>query len=245
MNIRYYKWYSHCLDRDMEFKIYGQGGRNILFFPCQGGRFFDFENFKMLNVFAPWIERGECTVIAADSIDNEGWANPGWDNHQKLLRHEAWVNYICYELVPGIHQETGRGDGIMTFGCSMGAMHAANLYYRHPDLFNGCMALSGLYDNRLFFDNYSDELLYRNCPVQYLANLPWDHPYRAMYNCQRSLVVVGQGAWEEPLLESTRALDTVCCRCGIPTRFEYWGYDVSHDWCWWYKMVETYLPQML
>ena len=66
-----------------------------------------------------------------------------------------------------------------------------------------------------------------------------------MYRSQKSLIVIGQGAWEGPLLESTRMLDTVCCRKGIPTRFEYWGFDVDHDWPWWHKMVPTYLPWLL
>ena len=73
----------------------------------------------------------------------------------------------------------------------------------------------------------------------YFAVLGWDI---------QSFSAVGQllqGAWEEPLLESTRWLDTVCCQKGIHTRFEYWGYDVDHDWPWWYKMVQTYLPWFL
>ena len=39
----------------------------------------------------------------------------------------------------------GHDQGIMTFGASMGAMHAANFYYRRPDLFDSCFAISGLY----------------------------------------------------------------------------------------------------
>ena len=45
MEIRYFKHYSGNLGRDMEFKVYGHGGKPVLFIPCQGGRFFDFENF--------------------------------------------------------------------------------------------------------------------------------------------------------------------------------------------------------
>ena len=75
--------------------------------------------------------------------------------------------------------------------------------------------------------------------------MPEDHFYMDLYRSQKSLIVIGQGAWEGPLLESTRMLDTVCCRKGIPTRFEYWGYDVDHDWPWWHKMVPTYLPWLL
>ena len=108
-----------------------------------------------------------------------------------------------------------------------------------------CFAISGLYDNKEFFGDYCDELVYANCPCLYLQNMPDDHYYKGIYNSQKSLIVCGQGAWEEPLLESTRWLDTVCCQKGIHTRFEYWGYDVDHDWPWWYKMVQTYLPWFL
>ena len=44
MEIRYFKHYSHHLNRDMEFKVYGHTGKPVMFIPCQGGRFFDFEN---------------------------------------------------------------------------------------------------------------------------------------------------------------------------------------------------------
>ena len=244
MKIEYHKHYSSHLGRDMEFKVYGHGGKPVLFIPCQGGRFMDFEGFNMHSTWAPWIESGQVTVFSADCIDNEAWAAVGADNRWRIENHERWFHYIVDELVPTIHAIVGR-QGILTFGCSMGAMHAANLYYRRPDLFDRCFAISGLYDHREFFGDYCDDLVYNNCPCLYLENLPQDHYYRGFYNTQKSLIVVGQGAWEEPLLESTRWLDTVCCRKGIPTRFEYWGPDVDHDWPWWHKMVPTYLPWLL
>ena len=245
MEIRYEKHWSSYLNREMEFKVYGHGGKSVLFIPCQGGRFFDFENFKMLDAWADWIESGQCRVFSVDCIDNEAWAAQGADNRWRIENHERWYNYIVNELVPAIHYIACNGDPIMTFGCSMGAMHAANLYYRRPDLFDSCFAISGLYDNKLFFGDYCDDLVYNNCPCLYLQNMPQDHWYMDLYRSQKSLVVCGQGAWEEPLLESTRWLDTVCRSKGIPTRFEYWGYDVNHDWPWWFKMVKTYLPWLL
>ena len=246
MEIRYIKHWSSHLNRDMEFKIYGSGGgKPVLFIPCQGGRFWDFESFKMIDYWAKWIEAGACTVYSVDSIDNEAWAAKGADNRWRIENHERWYNYVVNEMVPTIHHYSyGRSD-IMTFGCSMGAMHAANLYYRRPDLFCSCFAISGLYDNKEFFGDYCDDLVYNNCPNLYLENLPQDHFYMDLYNSQKSLIVCGQGKWEEPLLESTRWLDTVCRRKGIRTRFEYWGYDVDHDWPWWYKMVDTYVPWLL
>jgi esterase/lipase superfamily enzyme len=249
MEIRYFKHWSSHLNRDMEFKVYGHAGKPVLFIPCQSGRFFDFENFKMLDHWAPFIESGSCTVYAADCIDDEAWAALGADNRWRIENHENWFRYITLELVPYIKhlsgERNGFDQGILTFGCSMGAMHAANLYYRRPDLFDSMFAISGLYDSQDFFGGYMDDLVYNNCPVNYLANLPADHPYMALYNRQKSLIVVGQGDWEGPLLESTRRLDTVCAQKGIHTRFEYWGYDVAHDWPWWFKMVAHYVPQLL
>lgn len=249
MEIRYFKHWSSHLNREMEFKVYGHAGKPVLFIPCQSGRFFDFENFKMLDHWAPFIESGSCTVYAADCIDDEAWAALGADNRWRIENHENWFRYITLELVPYIKhlsgERNGFDQGILTFGCSMGAMHAANLYYRRPDLFDSMFAISGLYDSQDFFGGYMDDLVYNNCPVNYLANMPADHPYMALYNSQKSLIVVGQGDWEGPLLESTRRLDTVCAQKGIHTRFEYWGYDVAHDWPWWFKMVAHYVPQLL
>ena len=249
MEIRYMNHWSSHLNREMEFKVYGHSGKPVMFIPCQSGRFFDFENFKMLDHWAQWIEEGRCTVYSVDCIDDEAWAALGADNRWRIENHERWYHYIVDEMVPTIRhlsgERNGFDQGIMTFGCSMGAMHAANLYFRRPDLFDSVFAISGLYDSQDFFGGYMDDLVYQNSPVAYLGNMPEDHPYIAKYNEQKILIVVGQGDWEGPLLESTRRLDTVCAQKGIHARFEYWGYDVTHDWPWWFKMVAHYVPQMI
>lgn len=232
----------------MEFKVYGHAGKPVIFIPCQGGRFFDFENFGMIDYWAKWIDEGRVTVYSVDVVDNETYAANG-DPRDRIEWHEHWYNYMIEELVPTVKHLSGLKNGydqpIMTFGCSMGAMHAANLFFRRPDIFDTVFAISGLYDSKFFFGDYMDDILYRNSPVNYLSDMPSDHPYIKMYNERKILIVVGQGAWEEPLLASTRWLDDVMRRKGINGRVEYWGYDVAHDWCWWYKMVETYLPELL
>ena len=245
MKIEYRKHYSTHLGREMEYKIYGHAGKPVLFIPCQAGRFWDFESFKMTDYWAKWIEAGQCRVFSIDCLDDIAWAAKGADNRWRIENHERWFRYVVEELVPFIYHIAGHNGGIMTFGASMGAMHAANFYYRRPDIFDSCFAISGLYDNKEFFGDYCDDLVYNNCPALFLRNMPQDHWYMDLYNSQKSLIVCGQGAWEEPLLESTRLLDTVCCEKGIRTRFEYWGLDVDHDWPWWFKMVPVYLPWLL
>ena len=249
MEIRYYKHYSSHLGRDMEFKVYGHAGKPVLFIPCQSGRFYDFENFKMVDHWARWIEEGRCTVYSCDSIDDEAWAAHGADNRWRIENHERWYNYIVNELVPYIKHLSGERNGydqsLMAFGCSMGAMHAANLFFRRPDIFDTVFAISGLYDSRDSFGDYMDDLVYANSPVNYLGDMPYDHYYIDMYNHRKIQIVVGQGAWEGPLVASTAWLDSVLRNKGIRAQVDYWGHDVAHDWCWWFKMVEHYVPQLL
>ena len=75
METQYFKDYSPALGRDMECKVYGHGGRPVLFIPCQDGRFFDFENFRMTDAWAPWIESGQVMVFSIDTMDAESWSN--------------------------------------------------------------------------------------------------------------------------------------------------------------------------
>ena len=245
MEIQYHVHFSAHLNRNMEFKVYGHGGKPVLFIPCQSGRFFDFENFKMLDYWARFIEEGRCTVYAIDAIDDEALASKSPDCRWRIENHEKWYRYVTEEMVPTIHHLSGNMQKILTFGASMGATHAANLFFRRPDLFDGVFAISGYYESGEFFGDYMDDLVYNNCPIYYLPNMPGDHFYMDLYRRSKILFVVGQGAWEGPLLESTRKLDGVLRSKEIPARVEYWGHDVAHDWYWWFKMVEHYVPQLL
>ncbi len=56
MKTQYFKEYSQCLERDMEFKVYGEeGAEPVLVFPSQDGRFYDFENQGMIESVAHLI----------------------------------------------------------------------------------------------------------------------------------------------------------------------------------------------
>ena len=249
MEVRYYKHYSSCLERDMEFKVYGHCGRPVLFIPCQAGRFWDFESFRMVDVWAKWIDQGLVTVYSMDTVDAETYANRSGDCGWRTWRHEQWYHYTVDELVPYIRHLSGERNGcdlpIMTFGCSIFVRYAAILFFRRPDLFGSVLALSGMYDSGDFFGGYMDERLYNNSPNLYLANMPWDHPYIPMYNQRKMVFCVGQGAWEDELKASTARLGQVLYEKGIHGQVDFWGHDVNHDWNWWFRQVDYYVPQFL
>ncbi len=249
MEVQYFKQWSPALGRDMECKVYGHAGRPILFIPCQDGRFFDFENFHMTDTWSPWIDAGKCMVFSVDTMDKETWSNKTGDPRWRAERHEQWMAYLCDEMVPFIRQMVNERNGwegypgVIAFGCSLGATHAANLFFRRPDLFDGMLALSGIYDAAYGFDGYMDDLVYLNSPVHYLEGMTPDHPSIQRYNNGRGIICVGLGAWEQP--ETTRRVDELCRQKGIQIWVDYWGYDVNHDWPWWHKQVNYFAPFLL
>lgn len=248
METQYFKNYSPALGRDMECKVYGHAGRPVLYIPCQDGRFFDFENFGMSGCWAPWIDAGEVMVFSIDTIDKETYSSLE-DPYWRIRRHEEWIRYITDEMVPFMRNMVNERNGwngptgVIAFGCSLGATHAANLYFRRPDLFDGLLALSGIYSSRYGFGDYMDDLVYENSPLDYLPNLPMDHPYMEMYRSRKAIICCGQGAWEQP--DTTIRLKAILEAKGIPAWVDIWGYDVGHDWEWWYRQVEYFVPHLL
>ena len=250
MKIEYYKTYSSYLNRDMEFKVYGHSGVPMLVFPCQDGRFFDYEDQGMINTISSFIDSGRLQVFCVDSIDKETWSANYLPNRERTEKQEAYYNYICEECVPMIfdintNSNNGYRQKIYTYGCSMGASHALNFCLRRPDIFAGCIALSGVYDMTYFFsDGYMDELLYANSPIAYINGMSNDHYYVDMYRNQNIIICVGQGAWEHPMIEDTTRMKELFGYKGINAWVDFWGFDVCHDWPWWKIQIVYFLDKI-
>lgn len=189
----------------------------------------------MVEALRPWIDSGKIMLVCVDGIDAETWSNEQGDPRRRIEQQERWFQYVVRELLPRA-RELGRtaGKAIVT-GCSMGGFHAGNFFFRHPDLFDTVIALSGLYHADFFFHAYMDDLVYANSPLHFLQNMPEGHPYLELYRSSQIILCVGQGAWEEDLISGTRRMDALLREKNIPAWVDYWGYDVSHDWCWWQK----------
>ena len=247
MKVEYYKEYSFHLNRDMEFKVYGYRGNPVLVFPSQDGRFFDFENNGMVDCVKDYIEDGRIQLFCCDSNDVNSWSSTTLDPRTRIENHEAYTRYITEELCPhifDISKNANNGytfDGIVTTGCSMGATHALNFLLRFPEIFSGCIALSGAYDARLFFGDYMDDLVYANSPVDYVEGMPNNHPYVSLYQERNIIICVGQGAWEHPMLEDATRMKELFGYKNIPAWIDYWGHDVTHDWPWWKKQLPYFM----
>lgn len=237
----YHKEYSNCLGRDMEFKVYGVGGKPVLAIPTEKGRFYQWEETGMLDALSSDLEREHIQLFVADPIDAETVSNQWGDPYHRVRMHEGWYHYVVDELVPRIREINGTGQDLLAVGCSMGAYHAANFFLRRPDLFDGVIALSGVYDTYGMYQGYMDEVAYANDPCVSLSGMTLDHPYIDLFNRRRMVFCCGQAPDEEPSLSATRRLEQVFLRKGIRARMDYWGYDVDHSWFWWNKQMPYFL----
>jgi esterase/lipase superfamily enzyme len=196
----------------------------------------------MVGSVAGLIDEGRMRLIAVDGIDWQSWTNQSSPPRDRARRHEAYDRYVAAELAPFARGLTAFDRAWVT-GASMGAFHAANVVFRHPDLFDGLIAMSGLYRLRHFIGDYLDDPVYFNSPLDYLPGLedPW---YLLRLREARLAIVVGQGAWEDEMLDETRELDAILRAKGIPAIVDYWGNDVNHDWPWWRAMLPYYLERL-
>ena len=244
MNREEISHFSSSLNREMHMMIYGHGGKPFLAFPTQNSKCRNYEEFGMIHHIAGYLEEGRMQLFVVDSIDEESWSPKGGDLSQRAVRQEQYYHYIVDEVVPLI-SERNRSALPITTGCSMGANHAAITFLRRPDLFDGMLALSGVYNTDYFFDGWMDPVLYENAPDRFLPNMSPDHPYISLYNRKKIIFCVGQGAWEEDGVSSLRYLERIFSEKGIHAWCDFWGFDVNHDWPWWYKQMNYFLPIIL
>ena len=168
--------------------------------PTAASDYLDYERHGLIESIRPHIDSGKVKVFCVESINGESWLNPHMHGYDQGVRHQAFNDYITREVLPFIHDSASSETPIITAGISMGALHAANLFFKHPDLIQGVLALSGCYDLSVYTNGYYDDNVYFNSPAHYLRNLnaQW---HLELYRQSRHIhFVSGSGAYENPRL---------------------------------------------
>jgi esterase/lipase superfamily enzyme len=195
MKREYVSWYSPALQKDMEMLVFGDTGAPIIFFPPRMGRFYDYENWKVIDVLKDKIEKGYIQVFCVDSYDTQSFYNAQLNPSQKILAHIQYEHYIIGEAMPFIRNKNP-GAFIIAAGCSLGGYHALNFALKYPGLFNKVVSMSGRYDLTVrishyddLFNGYWDENVYFNMPLQYLKNLNDEHTLKQLRELDIVLVI--------------------------------------------------------
>lgn len=239
-----YKLKSKSLSQEANLIVYGEGGYPVVAFQTQDQKASELEDEGMVDALAEFIDGKQIQLFSVDNFDEQSWSLLNGDNEARAARQEDYFRFVTDELIPRVHELNASSLRPIAFGCSMGAVHAAIALFRRPDLFQGCMALSGIYHSGYFFGDWMNSTLYDNDVLAFLPNMPLDHPYVSLYRNRSLLFCCGQGE-DAQFANDERRMDAELNRLGVDHWCDYWGADVTHDWYWWKKQMSYFLPFVL
>lgn len=237
----YYKWYSKALQKDMELLVFGNAGAAVLFFPTRGARFYDYENWGVLDSLRTRINNGQLQIFCVDSVDKESIYSKDKTPLEKIERHLQYEKYIIKEVIPLINKQNPKAYKIVA-GCSMGAFHAVNIAFRHPKFFNKVVGMSGRYDLtkqmgdfKDLFNGYFNDTIYFNSPTQFLSNLTDTKILTAIRKLDIT-IAIGEN---DVFLGNNIHLNQILNHKNIKHKFIIWEQE-AHKSSFWKDMVVLY-----
>jgi esterase/lipase superfamily enzyme len=227
----YRKDWSTALGRDMEALRFGDAGLPLLVFPTSMGRFYQWEDFGLVEALSDKLEAGFIQLWCVDSVDGESWYAEHRHPRDRVHRHFEYERYLVDELIPRM---PGRP---VTAGTSFGAFHALLLALRRPWHVSGFVGLSGAYDPQRWLSGYHDDDTYFANPLAFLAGLDDAahlEPIRAMKK-----KVLATGTDDANAGETIRAGELLRSK-GIDVWLDVWD-GWAHDWPYWTDMMRRYV----
>lgn len=234
-------WYSPSLQKEMEIVVYGHYGPALLMFPSAAADYLEYERFYLIDSIKHLVDAGKLRAFSINSINSESWLNHEIAPRQKAIRHQQYNRYIEEEVVPYIWNATEGRTLTLTAGVSLGAFHAVNVLCRRPDLFDGAIGMSGIYDLKKYSGGYWDEDVYFNSPSDYLPNLNDEKILGELRSKKHIHFLSGSGPYEDP--SATEEFSNLLKMKSIPHNVEIWGSEWSHDWPTWREMLPSYLER--
>src|SRR6476469_1016271 len=236
MRERHIQWWRPHLSRNFDMLVFGDGrGLPLVLFPTSFGNYRQNHDFDLTTACAPFVDSGRVTIYCPDAIDLDSFYNKSIHPADRMRTHNAFENVIVHEVFDLARRECSTGQ-VAVSGASLGAYHAANIAFRHPQLVSHLISLSGSFDISSFFDGYYDDNIYFNSPYDYVPNTsdPWKYNHMG--------IIIGTGEWDNNRHESYR-LSEILKSKGI----EHWlddGRWRGHDWNYWRDMLPHYLSKI-
>ena len=161
------------------------------------------------------------------------------DPKHKIIRHQQFNSYVYEEVIPFVRTHTSPETPIYICGASFGALHSMNLFLKRPDLLDGVLALSGVYDLTEYTKGYYDEDVYFNSPQHYIPNLTDNSILQQIRRSRHIHIFSGSGPYEDP--EAARSFAGILYSKGIHYELDIWGAEWPHDWNTWRNVLPHYL----
>jgi esterase/lipase superfamily enzyme len=233
------QWYSERLHKEMPIATYGYYGFALLMIPTAAADFLEYERFQLIDSLKPFIEAGKVKVFSINSINTESWMNDAMEPRHKAMRHQQYNSYVFEEVIPFIKMHTSADTPIIICGASFGALHSMNLFLKRPDLINGVIAMSGVYDLSYYTNSYFDDDVYFNSPQHYMPNLADHNQLEQIRRSNHIHIFSGSGDYEDP--NAARSFAGILYNKGINYELDIWGNEWRHDWSTWRHVLPHYI----
>jgi esterase/lipase superfamily enzyme len=223
----------------MPVAVYGHYGSALLLIPTAAADYLEYERFQLISSVSPYILQGKIKIFSINSINTESWMNDHMNPREKSIRHQQFNNYVFEEVVPFIRTHTSFDTRITISGASFGALHSMNLFLKRPDLINGVIGLSGVYDLTEYSKGYFDDDVYFNSPQHYMPNLTDHNLLEQIRKGSPIYIFSGSGAYEDP--NASRSFASILYSKGINYELDIWGSEWPHDWQTWRAVLPNFI----
>jgi esterase/lipase superfamily enzyme len=234
MERQYHRWFSDRVHREMEVLVFGHGGDRVIVFPTRQGRFFDYENWGIVDAVRERIDAGAIQLFCVDSYDSWSLYDFGIPPWERITRHQRFEEYVLAEVVP-FSEMLNASPRLVAHGCSIGAFHATNIAFRHPSRFARVVAFSGRYDltqeyawYRDLFSGYYDQTIYFHTPLHFIPNLT-DAATLQQLRALEIRFAIGE---QDYFVDSNRELSQALWDKGVWHAFDLWPGKAHAPWAW-------------
>ena len=219
----------------MELLVFGDRGTPVIVYPTSMGRFFQWEDFGMIEHMRGRIDEGWLQLWCVDSVDGESLyaKTKSWD--QRAAAHLAYESYVHDEVVPAIKAENPV-EYLIALGASFGALHAVTFAARRPGIVRKVVGLSGAYDLSRWLDGQRQGNAYYANPMAFLPDLT-DQRYLEPLRATEFVIATGK---DDRNVDDSRRIAALLQDKGVPASLHLWD-GWAHDWPYWKEMVDVYL----
>ena len=191
--------------------VFGDGrGLPLILFPTSFGRYYAEQRFRMSSMPSPlhrWRSESRFIVPTrsiSTAFTTRRFIRPIGCGHTTLMKMSSCA--MC-----SISRDAK--DHVIASavcGASLGAYHALNIAFRHPDAVSHLISMSGAFDISDFFNGYYDDNIYFNSPYDYIPNMPDPWKFNHMS------IIIGTGEWDNTRHESLRMSGILNCKGNQP-----------------------------
>lgn len=224
--IEHTDYYSHILGLSLKVEITGHFGYPVIMFPTSQGDYTQNGDFYLNASISEFTDAGKLKLYNVQTIDKNSFYADDLSPHERIYNYELFMRFMVQEFVPYI-QKLHQTHRVAVAGASFGGYHTANFAFRFPDLVSHLFCMSGAFSIRNFMDGFNNDLVYYNCPEEFVPN---DESWK-----YKHMNIVLSTSDEDICLDKTRKMAGLLEEKGI----SFW-YDeakwIQHDWPLW-RMV--------